>query len=103
MIILSTIPPIAIHGLERGADTGREETQENGAGAVSGPAGDCIVPGIIVTETVQVDIEDSQPSCSLSRNADNTFEKCTKEDSREKKKNKRPLGMEDLMELKRKD
>lgn len=32
-----------------------------------------------------------------------TFEKCTKEDSREKKKNKRPLGMEDLMELKRKD
>eukprot|EP00105_Crassostrea_gigas_P034081 XP_019918229.1 PREDICTED: uncharacterized protein LOC105349154 [Crassostrea gigas] len=68
LTILSTISPVSIYGIEGGADTGKEECAVK---EVSGPSGDCYVPpGLIVTETVQVDVvadaEDSQQKCSTS-------------------------------------
>nr|XP_022306165.1 uncharacterized protein LOC111112726 [Crassostrea virginica]XP_022306166.1 uncharacterized protein LOC111112726 [Crassostrea virginica] len=109
MTILSTLSPTAIHGLQGGADTGVAET-EAGRETVSGPAGDCVVSGIVVTETVQVDTEpscmymsneSSQATSSAPKSRNCTPEKCQEKENKEKKKNKRPLGMEDMIELKR--
>lgn len=107
LTMLSTISPVSIYGIEGGADTGKEECI---AGKVSGPSGDCFVPpGLIVTETVQVDddadAEDSQQECSTSSEVGDLHIKQSRKIERKTDKQKRqngPVnGMEDLMELKR--
>lgn len=108
LTILSTISPVSIYGIEGGADTGKEECAVK---EVSGPSGDCYVPpGLIVTETVQVDVvadaEDSQQKCSTSCEVGDFDMRHSRKIERKTEKQKRhngPVnGMEDLLELKRK-